>query len=67
MANLRRHLKQKQSFKDRLATFAKDMREKASELAPGIKRDDFLMRARQADTAQHLEEWANSTDLQPPK
>ena len=67
MANLRRHFKQKQSFKDRLAKFAMDMRERPAELAPGIKRDDFLMRARQADTAQHLDEWANSPDLQPPK
>ena len=62
----RRRYKQTQSFKDRLAAFAEDMPEQASKLKPGIKRDDCLRRARQADTASHLNEWANSPGLQPP-
>jgi hypothetical protein len=63
----RRRFKQKISLQDRLAAFAKDVREKASLLPPGIEKDDLLRRARQADTASHLNEWANSPGLQPPK
>jgi hypothetical protein len=63
----RRRFKQKISLQDRLAAFAKDVREKASPLPPGIEKDDLLRRARQADTASHLNEWANSPGLQPPK
>jgi hypothetical protein len=65
--NTRRRVKQEHSLKDRIAAFAEDLREKASRLSPGAERDDLLRRARQADTAQHLEEWANSPGLQPPK
>ena len=66
MVRHRRRFKQSIAFKDRLATFAKDMRDKASQLKPGIERDDCLRKARQADTASHLDEWANSPGLQPP-
>ena len=67
MMRHRRPFKQSQSFKDRLAAFASEMREKAAKLKPGIAQDDFLRRARQADTALHLDDWANSSGLQPPK
>jgi hypothetical protein len=63
----RRRFRQQASLKDRLALFAKDMREKAANLAPSAARDDLLRRARQADTALHLDDWANSPGLQPPK
>lgn len=63
----RRRFKQAEPLKDRLALFAKDMREKASRLSPGAEQDDLLMRARQADTAAHIDDWANSPGLQPPK
>jgi len=63
----RRRLKQTVSLKDRLASFAKDIREKASHLRPGPEQDALLKRARQADTAAHIDEWANSSGLQPPK
>jgi hypothetical protein len=63
----RRRLKQTESFKDRLATFAAEARERASKLAPSVERDDMLRKARQADTASHLDDWANSPSLQPPK
>ena len=64
---VRRRFKQFMPVKERLATFAKDMRAKAALLKPGAERDEFLRKARQADTAQHLDEWANSPGLQPPK
>ncbi len=47
--------------------FSQDLREKALMLPPGPEKDDLLRRARQADTALHLEDWANSPGLQPPK
>jgi hypothetical protein len=62
----RRRFKQTQSLQDRLATFAKDTRDKAEALPPGPEREDLLKRARQADTASRIDEWANSTGLQPP-
>ena len=67
MMNKRRRNKQTLSFKDRLASFAKQAREQAEELPPGAERDDMLRKARQADTASHLNEWVNSPGLQPPK
>ena len=63
----RRRFKLETPLQDRLAMFAEEMREKAANLAPGPERDDLLRRARQADTASHLEDWANSPGLQPPK
>jgi hypothetical protein len=63
----RRRFKQTDPLQDRLATFAQDLREQAKLLAPGPLKDDLLRRMRQAETAQHLDEWANSPGLQPPK
>jgi hypothetical protein len=62
----RRRFKQPQTLKIRLASFAKDARERASGLPPGPAQDDLLQKARQADTASHLDEWINSPGLQPP-
>jgi hypothetical protein len=63
----RRRFKQTTSLKDRLASFARQAREKASRLRPGHEQDALLKKARQADTAAHLDEWASSPELQPPK
>ena len=63
----RRHFKQAVSLKDRLASFAQDVRKKADLLPAGRQREDMLKMARQADTAAHLEDWANSPGLQSPK
>jgi hypothetical protein len=63
----RRRFKQTTSLKDRLAVFAKQVRDEAAELRPGPEQDALLKKARQADTASHLDEWANSAGLQPPK
>ena len=61
-----RCFKQTESLKDRLAAFAKDSREKAEQLS-GPEREALLTKARQADMAAHLDHWANSPELQPPK
>ena len=63
----RRRFKQTLTFPDRLKTFAEELKAKASELRPGPERDALLRRARQAETASHIDEWANSPGLQPPK
>ena len=38
----RRHFKQTSSLKDRLASFAQDIRKKAAELRPGPEQDKLL-------------------------
>jgi len=63
----RRRVKQTQSLQDRLATWAEEVREQAARLPPGPERDTLLKKLRQADTASHLEDWANSPGLQPPR
>ena len=63
----RRRIEQTDSLKDRLASFAKDVRQKASLLPPGHEKDQLLRRARQADTAAHLNDWANSPGLRAPE
>jgi hypothetical protein len=63
----RSRFEQKLSLLDRLAAFAKDARERASRLPPGVEKDQLLRKAGQADTAAHLDHWANSPGLQPPK
>lgn len=62
----RRRAKQTQSLQNRLATWAEEVREQAAKLPPGPERDILLKKLRQADTASHLEDWANSPGLQPP-
>jgi hypothetical protein len=63
----RRRFKQSVSLKDRLASFAEEIREKALQLRPGPERDALLKRASRAETASHINEWANSSGLHPPK
>ena len=63
----RRRFKQTTSLKDRLASFAEVSRQRAVELRDGPEKEALLRKIRQADTAAHLEDWANSPGLQPPK
>jgi hypothetical protein len=62
----RRRFKHTASFEERLAAFAQEAREKAERLPPGPERDEALRKARQADTALHMTDWANSPGLQLP-
>ena len=64
---LRRRFKQTVTLEERLSAFAKEARERAMKLPPGFERDDLLRRARQADTAMHVQEWVSSPGLQPPR
>jgi hypothetical protein len=56
----RRRFQQTVSFHDRLAAFAKDTRERAATVPPGPERNDLLKRAKQADDASRLDNWARS-------
>jgi hypothetical protein len=62
----RRRFTQTESLKDRLAAFAKTTRERAEQLS-GPARDALLRKARQADTAAQLDDWATPQAQQPPK
>ena len=62
----RRRFKQTISLKDRLASFAEELKAKASQLRPGPEQDALLKRAKQADTASRIDDWANSPGLEPP-
>jgi len=59
--------RQSESLQDRLTTFAQETREKASALPAGLQQQDMLRKARQAETAVHLDEWLNSPGLKSPK
>jgi hypothetical protein len=60
----RRRLKQLRSLKQRLIEQA---REEAKLKGPGVERETFLRKARQAETAAHIDEWLSSPDLRSPK
>jgi O-succinylbenzoate synthase len=62
----RRRFKQTENLTARLQRFARDVRAEASALPPGLERDTLLKKARQAETASHIDEWINSPGLQAP-
>mgnify|MGYP001271674235 CR=1 FL=1 len=63
----RRRFKHTSSFQDRLAEEAKLFREAADSLPYGPQKELYLQRARQCETASHINEWLTSPGLQPPK
>jgi hypothetical protein len=63
----RRRVKQQTPFEERLASHARHLRDEAKKLRPGSDRDDLVRRARQAETASHLNEWLMSPGLASPK
>ena len=56
----RRRFKQSASFQDRLATFEMETRQRASQQPPGPERDGLIRKARRADDASNLDDWAKS-------
>jgi hypothetical protein len=62
-----RRFKQVISFPDDLAQEAERLRAEAENLPPGTERHDLERKARQAETAAHVDEWLKSPGLQPPK
>ena len=63
----RKRFKQEATLQDRIIAWAKEVRAQAAELPHGPERDALLKKVRQAETAMHLDDWANSPGLQPPK
>ncbi len=66
MMKRRRRFKQTVLFKDRLMAFARELRDEACSMPEGQGRDDMLSRARRADTAMQIDEWARPPGLQAP-
>ena len=66
MVKQRRRFKHQLTLKDRLAAWSSTVRAQAEQLPPGPEKEQLLKKARQADTAAHLDDWANSPGLQPP-
>jgi hypothetical protein len=64
---LRRRIKHAVSFEDRLTQEALRLREQAKSLPPGMERDKIIRKARQAETAAHINEWLTSPGLRPPR
>ena len=62
----RRRFKQTQSLEDRLSAEAKRLREEAKGLPLGPAREALLRKARQTETASHMNEWLSSPELRPP-
>ena len=50
----------------RLEEQAKRLRQEARGTPPGIERERLIRRARQAETASHINEWISSKGLKPP-
>ena len=55
------------SLDDRLEMFSSQLKDAASKLTPGPEQEALLKRARIADTAAHIDEWANSPGLRGPR
>lgn len=62
----RRRFKQSRSLEERLAAEAKRLREEARSLPPGAAREAALRKARQAETASHMNAWLASPEAKPP-
>jgi hypothetical protein len=63
----RRRFKQIHSLEARLTEEAKRLREEAKLLPPSAERDEMIRKARQAETASHMNEWLTSPGLRPPE
>jgi hypothetical protein len=53
------------SFEERLAEEAQRLKNEAKALPPGTQREGLLRKARQAETASHINQWLNSPGLPP--
>ena len=67
MPQQRRRIKHETSFEERLAEQARSLREQAKTMPPGIEREGLIRRARQAETASHMNDWLSSPGRASPK
>lgn len=63
----RRRIKHEKTFEERLAEEAHRCREAAHALPSGTAQERLLRRARQAETASHINNLLRSPRLQPPQ
>jgi len=62
----RRRVKHQKNFHERLAEEAARFHQLAEQTPPGAEREGYLKRARQAETASHINDWLNSPGLRAP-
>ena len=62
----RHHFVQVTTLEERLVADARQLREKAKTLPPGIERESLLRKARLDETAIRINEWLNSGELKSP-
>ncbi len=62
----RRRVKHLQSLEERLTEEARELRERARLLPPGIEREALLRKARHDEAAAHMTEWLTSPGLKSP-
>lgn len=62
----RRRIKHHKTFQERLAIEVAQFKDLAHQTPPGPQRELYLRRARQAETASHIDEWLQSSGLQTP-
>lgn len=68
MGAIRRRVKHTLTFEERLAEEARRFTAAAEREPPGSRaRELLLRRARQAETASHMNDWLRSSGLQQPK
>ena len=63
----RRRFKNVLTFPDRLSNEAERLRQEAETKPPGPEQDSLLRKARQVETAAHIDEWISSPGLKPPR
>jgi hypothetical protein len=63
----RRRFKKPSDLVARLKAEASHLRKQAQGMPAGVRRDELMQKARQAETTARVTEWATSPGLQPPK
>jgi hypothetical protein len=67
MPQQRHRFKQIDPLDKRLEEQAQRLRDEARGTPPGVERERLIRRARQAETASHIDQWLTSKGLRPPK
>jgi hypothetical protein len=66
MSIKRPRIRHQTTFQERLAGEAKRFAELAEQTRPGVQRDFYLRRSRQAAVAANIDMWLSSPGLKPP-
>nr|WP_246801298.1 hypothetical protein [Bradyrhizobium genosp. L] len=63
MTQIRHRVIQTETFEERLAGRAKDLRDRAKVMPHGVEKDALLKRARQAESGAQISEWLRSPEI----